>query len=228
MDQTRIWDHFQNEGAESFRAARPRLRHLVSRLAAGSSVLDIGVGDGTFERLAAAKGLDVHVLDPDPKAIERVGHELRLGDRARAGFGQSIPWPDGSFDAVVLSEVLEHLDDATFEGTLAEVARVLRPAGRLLGTVPADEDLAAQQVVCPDCGRRFHRWGHARSFSPDSLREALGPRYASVTVDRRWFPAWGLLNWRGRAQSAARWLLSRAGVWGAGHNLVFEATGPRR
>jgi SAM-dependent methyltransferase len=228
LDQTRIWDHFQNEGAESFRAARPRLRYLVSRLAAGSKVLDIGIGDGTFERLASAGGHEVHVLDPDPKAIERVAAELRLGDRARAGFGQSIPWPDASFDAVVLSEVLEHLDDPTFEGTLAEAARVLRPQGRLLGTVPADEDLAAQQVVCPDCGRRFHRWGHARSFSPDALRAVLSKRFASVGVERRWFPAWDLLNWRGRALSVARWILSRMGVWGDGHNLVFDATGPRR
>jgi len=222
-EQRRIWDYFQNEGADSFRWARPRLAYLAGLLPSGADVLDIGVGDGTFERLAAARGLNVHVLDPDPKAIERARIELGLGDRARTGFGQTLPWPDGSFDAVVVSEVLEHLDDTTLRATLGEVQRVLRPSGRLIGTVPADEALDEQRVVCPDCGRHFHRWGHEQTFTPARMRSLLEEGFASVDVRRRWFVAWRLLNWKGRAQAFARTSLSLVGVWGSGHNLVFVA-----
>ena len=222
MDQTRIWEHFQNEGATSFAGARPRLEYLASRLRRDETVLDIGVGDGAFERFAAARGVRVHVLDPDERAVERVRGALDLGDRARAGFATSIPWPDASFDTVVVSEVLEHLDDATLEGSLAEIRRVLRPGGRILGTVPADEDFDAQLVVCPDCGKRFHRWGHARRFDLEGLRGTLATRFERVDVSRKWFVAWERLNRRGRLQGAARLVLASIGVWGSGHNFVFE------
>lgn len=223
MEQSRIWAYFQNEGSDSFRGARPRLAHLAAMIPAGADVLDIGVGDGTFERIAAARGLRVHVLDPDETAIERARAELGLGDRARAGVGQALPWPEGSFDAVVVSEVLEHLDDATLRATLAEASRVLRPGGRLLGTVPADEVLDEQRTVCPDCGRRFHRWGHEQSFSPERVKDLLLEVFDAPAVRRRWFVAWGLLNWKGRLQAFARKALAAVGVWGSGHNLVFTA-----
>jgi len=223
VEQSRIWDYFQNEGADSFRGARPRLDYLAGQLPRGADVLDIGVGDGTFERLAAARGLRVHVLDPDGKAIERVREQLGLDDRARTGVGQAIPWPDASFDAVVLSEVLEHLDDETIRLTLPEIARVLRPGGVLLGTVPADENLDEQRVVCPDCGRRFHRWGHEQSFSPARIESLLTEHFELAEVRRRWFVAWDLINWKGRALAAARKLVAAVGVWGSGHNLVFSA-----
>ena len=224
MEQSRIWEYFQGEGSDSFRIARPRLEHLASLITPGADVLDIGVGDGTFARLAARRGVRIHVLDPDAQAIERAKVDLSLGDRARAGFGQEIPWPDGSFDAVILSEVLEHLDDATLAATLGEVARVLRPGGRVIGTVPADERLEEQLVVCPHCASRFHRWGHAQSFSPDRMAAILSERFDGVEVRRRWFVAWGLLNWRGRLQGLVRKTLALAGQWGSGHNLVFAAT----
>lgn len=223
MEQSRIWSYFQNEGADSFRGARPRLAWLAERLAPGLDVLDVGVGDGTFERLAAARGIRIHVLDPDPQAIERARTELGLGERAKTGVGQALPWSDATFDAVVLSEVLEHLDDATLRATLRESLRVLKPGGRILGTVPADENLDEQRVVCPDCGRRFHRWGHEQSFSPERLRSLLLEAFSQADVERRWFVAWGLLNWKGRLQAAARRSLAAVGQWGSGHNLVFIA-----
>lgn len=222
MDQTRIWEHYQNEGSDSFAGARPRLSYLASRVASGESVLDIGVGDGAFERFAVARGARVHVLDPDPRAVDRVRSALHLGERARVGFATAIPWEDGTFDTVVVSEVLEHLDDATLEGSLVEIRRVLRVGGRILGTVPADEDFDAQLVICPDCGKRFHRWGHARRFDLEGLRGTLSTRFETVAVSRKWFVAWERLNARGRLQGVARLALSTIGVWGSGHNFVFE------
>jgi SAM-dependent methyltransferase len=177
------------------------LAYLAGLLPPGADVLDIGVGDGTFERLAAARGLNVHVLDPDPKAIERARTELGLGDRAKTGLGQALPWPDATFDAVVVSEVLEHLDDATLRATLAETKRVLRPSGRLIGTVPADERLDEQRVVCPDCGRRSMLGTSRRSLR---RMESLLKESFSGATRRRWFVAWSLLNWKGQLQAIAR------------------------
>jgi SAM-dependent methyltransferase len=223
MGQTRIWEYFQNEGAGSFRLAGPRLRYVAGLFPAGADVLDIGVGDGTFERLASARGVRVFVLDPDAQAIERARSELGLGDRAKTGTIQTLPWPDATFDGVVVSEVLEHLDDATLAAGLGEIRRVLKPGGRIVGTVPADEPLEAQRVVCPDCGRRFHRWGHEQSFTPERMRALLAGRFEAPEVTRRWFVPWSHLNWKGKTQGALRKALARAGVWSEGHNLVFVA-----
>jgi len=164
--QKQIWDYFQGEGSDSFAGSAGRLEFLARHVGDGQ-VLNIGVGDGTFERAALKQGAEIHCLDPSEEAIARLREELSLGERALVGWAQELPFPADSMDTVVVSEVLEHLDDEILEATLREIHRVLRPGGRLVGTVPAREDLARQIVVCPDCGKRFHRWvTSARSTCP--------------------------------------------------------------
>jgi SAM-dependent methyltransferase len=186
--------------------------------------LNIGVGDGTFERTAQARGLIVYALDPSAGAIERLRAALTLGDRAKVGYSQSIPWPDETFDAVVMSEVLEHLDASVFQATLAEVRRVLRPDGRFLGTVPYQEDLIANQVICPDCGTQFHRWGHEQSFSLESLKGRLVEAgFAPLTIQSRAFPDFARKGSFNRLKSCARWLLGRMGQSIAQPSIYFLA-----
>src|SRR5688572_26086360 len=72
-DQRKIWQHFQNAAPESFVAAHPRLTFLIGQIARRSthrvpSVLNIGIGDGFFERQAQSRGWKVHSLDPDEQA----------------------------------------------------------------------------------------------------------------------------------------------------------------
>jgi hypothetical protein len=72
-----------------------------------------------------------------------------------------------------MSEVLEHLATDVLDATLGEVKRVLKPDGRFIGTVPANESLSDNQAICPRCGEVFHRWGHVQTFLPLRLRELL-------------------------------------------------------
>ena len=69
-------------------------------------------------------------------AAMRVAGEPAPGGRALALLGDAhqLPFPDGTFDAVILSEVLEHIPDDRH--AIAEVARILRPGGTLAVTVP--------------------------------------------------------------------------------------------
>ena len=184
--QDALWDFYQNEAPDSFAGSARRLAYLARLLGRTGKVLNIGVGAGTFEAAALARGLTVFSLDPSAASIERLRQRLGLGDRAQVGYGQRVPFPDRSFDALVLSEVMEHLSDEVLEATLKEAARVLRPGGRLVGTVPAREDLAANTVICPDCGRRFHRWGHSQSFDPGrDGRSLAGPSGQDLTAQPR-------------------------------------------
>lgn len=221
--QDRLWDYYQNRAIEQFEQSEPRLRFLCQQIRPPAAVLDIGVGAGTFERLALQRGLEVFCLDPNPRTIEAIRDRFGLGERARVGYGQDIPFPDERFDAVVVSEVLEHLDDQALVATLRESARVLKPGGVLLGTVPARENLQEQRVVCPCCGATFHRWGHRQSFTVARLRELLAPAFDVVAIGERPFESWRHLNRKGRLLAVARRLLSAMGIRGRGEHIWFRA-----
>eukprot|EP01107_Rhizomastix_libera_P004500 TRINITY_DN17541_c0_g1_i1.p2 TRINITY_DN17541_c0_g1~~TRINITY_DN17541_c0_g1_i1.p2 ORF type:complete len:235 (-),score=-16.17 TRINITY_DN17541_c0_g1_i1:740-1444(-) len=227
-DQKRIWDHFQNEGVDSFVQSRGRLEFLVMRLRPGVRALNIGVGNGALERMAAEKGVDIWSLDPSDRAIEALRKELRLGEKAQVGFCQTMPFPDRHFDVVVMSEVLEHLDEKVFEATLAEVKRILRPGGKFIGTVPAREKLENSTVVCPHCGIQFHRWGHKRSFSVVTLTAALEQYLVVNSVCEKFFVDWKSVNWWRKLQGLVKKFLSWRGIgaYGIGRNIYFSAQKP--
>lgn len=228
MEQERIWDYFQNEGLmhDVFPEARQRfvLRHLES----GQAVLDIGVGNGTLERLSLAKGIDIHALDPSERAIQRLRGDMGLEDRAQVGYAQAIPFRDSEFDVVVMSEVLEHLDDTALSSALKEVKRVLKPGGVLLITVPYRENLDANTVVCPDCGKVFHKVGHVQSFDKPRLCAILREEDYEITKLRvTTFVDWRRKGVRNFIKSAIRVALARMGEGIADPRLACLARTPR-
>lgn len=94
-------------------------RTVVSQLPDGR-LLDLGAGTGAANEIFGSR--DVVALDPAPEmlAINKTG--LRV-----VSVGESLPFRDGSFDAVFSAYVFRNLDSV--DGTMAEVARVLKPGG---------------------------------------------------------------------------------------------------
>lgn len=226
MDQTKIWDHFQNddEAGNVFINALPRYAFIAQQIAPGMSVLNIGVGRGGLENILLKKGAVVSSLDPSESAIDRLRKQYELGERAQVGFSQDIPFPDSQFDIVVMSEVLEHLADDVLNSTLVEVRRVLKPDGCFIGTVPANENLVDNSTMCPHCGKSFHRWGHVQSFSPMRLRELLlANNFAVRRNETRAFPDWRRRGWKNLIKSLIRYVLGRAGSPISSPNIYFEA-----
>jgi ubiquinone/menaquinone biosynthesis C-methylase UbiE len=117
-------------------------------LAAGERVLDVGCGSGVVTREIAERvgaGGRVVGLDPSPALLavaRELAQEAGIGDRVefREGSALQLPFPDGSFDAVLCVTVLSHVPGG--EGTIPELARVLRPGGRL-GIFDLDTDMTA-------------------------------------------------------------------------------------
>ncbi len=222
-NQENLWDYYQNETPDYFTGALPRYKFLLKAIPAGAAALNIGVGSGRFEDLAQEKGVDIYALDPVPKSIETLQSRLGLGEKARSGYSQDIPFPDSTFDFVVASEVLEHLSPEITAATLKEIRRVLKPGGAFIGTVPARENLQEQIVVCPGCSLRFHRWGHQQSFSIESMRHLLSKELKPVQVEEKLFIAYSLLNFKGRIVGAVKYLLFKLGVMGSNQNVYFRA-----
>jgi SAM-dependent methyltransferase len=223
-DQDAIWDYYQNEGSDSFSGAQTRLKFLSRSFRPGQHVLNIGVGNGLLETEAQRLRATAYSVDPSERAILSLRERLHIGDRAQVGYSQKLPFSEAKFDVVVASEVLEHLDDQVLGQTLSEVQRVLKPGGAFVGTVPARERLADQTVICPDCRKRFHRWGHHQSFTVERMREMLARSFRVEQVYERYFAPWNQLNWKGRLVCSLKAVLSALGVHGSEENIVFKAS----
>ena len=110
------------------RAALARLRRELLGSLHGD-VLEIGAGTGAnFAHYPA--GVRVTALEPDPHMLKRAREKLRPAIQLRQAAGESLPFDDDSFDAVVSTLVLCTVKDV--RRTLGEVRRVLRPDGRLV------------------------------------------------------------------------------------------------
>ena len=97
-------------------------------------VLDLGCGTGTLAiAMARAPGeARVTGIDGDPEILEIArGKEGSAGIDFVEGLANELPFADGSFDRVVTSLLLHHLDPAVKRAALAEARRVLRPGARL-------------------------------------------------------------------------------------------------
>jgi ubiquinone/menaquinone biosynthesis C-methylase UbiE len=118
-----------------------RLRMLTvdnALLQPGEKVLDVGCGTGAVTipaKLRVGKNGEAAGIDPAPEMIavarqkaSRQGLEIDL----RVGVIESLPFADGTFDAVTSSLMMHHLPEHVRVKGLTEIFRVLKPGGRLL------------------------------------------------------------------------------------------------
>jgi ubiquinone/menaquinone biosynthesis C-methylase UbiE len=103
----------------------------------GARVLDIGCGDAGVLIAFAERGSACAGIELDEKSLERGrlrAEEHGVSVDLRSGVAEALPWEDGSFDLVILDNVLEHVRDQ--RKTLSEIRRVLKPGGLLYQVTP--------------------------------------------------------------------------------------------
>jgi SAM-dependent methyltransferase len=146
---------------------RVRAAEIVNELSAcrrNNRMLDVGFGSGVILDAAKEQGWQTFGLEVSAPAIEQArgkGYEVFHGTLEEANY------PDGYFDLITASEILEHLPDPG--KTLIEIKRILRPGGLFWGTTPSATSLSFKlmgidwsMIVPPE---------HAQLFSPQAVKE---------------------------------------------------------
>jgi SAM-dependent methyltransferase len=146
----------------------------------GMTVLDLGCGEGRHAFEAYRRGGRViavdwgqHEVATTRRWLTAIAESGEAPARARAevvrGDLTALPVADASVDRVIASEVLEHIQDDA--AAFAEIARVLKPGGRVAVTVPR----YGPERICWALSDAYHanEGGHVRIYRADVLRTRL-------------------------------------------------------
>ncbi len=173
----RYEEHHRERRAEGeFVFVPERIPLFQAAIGRGRRVLDLGCRSGALTR-HFLEGNAVVGLDVDAAALAKA--EVLGIEPVRANVEEPLPFEDATFDGVVAGELLEHLQFP--DALVAEIARVLRPGGVLVGSVPNAYRLQARL--------RFLRGRapeddptHLRMFSPAAMRDLLAG-FESIRLD---------------------------------------------
>lgn len=147
---------------------------VLSETREGDVILDAGCGTGEIDILLARAGRNVVGIDISAEAIDEAqrkcdaeAEDVRDRLAFKRAFAQDLALPAAAFDAIVLSEVFEHLDDP--QNIVAPLIKALKPSGKLIVLVP-------------------NAWNHddpthVWHFSPQTLRFALGVYGRDIRVE---------------------------------------------
>ena len=147
-------------------------------LSPGARVLDLGCGEGRHVHgLYMEDGLDIVGLDIHEPSLQKAREGLALLKSGKTsskaifmrGNALALPFEADSFDAVICSEVLEHIEP--FHKVLAEIRRVLKPDGIFAASVPrAGPERLCWKLAPPPNGYAFEPGGHIRIFDETELQ----------------------------------------------------------
>ena len=159
------------------------------RIPSASRVLDVGCGDGYLMGLLAASAALVVGIDSEASAtlLSRAKLHGRGSCELITGSSYELPFADGAFDRVVMTDVVEHLEAPM--RSLSEARRVLADDGEFVLTTPK--------------WRPDRRWDprHVKEYRPDEVRELLSPLFGEVSLTFFWPLRWSnfyrtKLGWR--------------------------------
>ena len=150
-----------------------RVRGLLDRVPEGSNVMELGCNSGGLmkalmkERYCFCKGVDISAV--------HVATARRKSLMVTEAPAENTKEPDGKFDAVIASELLEHVFEPS--AVIEEAHRILRPGGKLVGSVPHKRSLNSKK------GDVSNHHYHCRVFTEHTLTQLLSPYFGSIEIE---------------------------------------------
>jgi SAM-dependent methyltransferase len=158
---------------------------LVLPVLAGKKLCDLGCNEGHYLRFGGPGSRGLDVSPESVAACRNRGLDAEQHDLNRL----PVPLPDGAFEVVLLSHVLEHVHAPL--PLLREANRLLQPGGRLVIGLPIEDSLYSRVRVDYYGGPE----GHIYSFSPRNLDKLL--RISGFALERLYLnvPLVGFRPW---------------------------------
>lgn len=163
----------------------------------GKKVLDAGCGDGWYSAKMVSADAQVSGADYSERAV-RFAQAIVEDASFTAASLTKLPYPDASFDVVFSFQVLEHIPPADLPQAVKEIARVTKPGGTIVISVPSTVRTLSK--------------AHYQHFTPASITEQLAPAIAVERIvgqhHRTW--AFSLIE---RLIENRFYTLERLGTW---------------
>ena len=156
-----VWDKENTATWRRYPGCFGRICWAVGHL---NEVLELGCGAGILARQLLEFGNTVTALDISEVAIAQLPKEIK----GVVSTLPDIPFSDDSFDVVVATEILEHINDD--QACVMEAVRVLRPGGRAYFAVPND------------CLGPEEEPEHVRKYTQETLEAILSP-YGYIFIE---------------------------------------------
>lgn len=202
-------DEIEQEGGHpvlSTPAINDRIRRRVADLR-GHRALDVGCGPTPVAANALAEaGFSAVGVDVATSILGIARRTAAPGVTLAAADGERLPFPDAAFEAVTCDDTIEHVFDQA--ALLDEIARVLRPGGRLLLVTPNASGLHVLRARLGDLVRGLRRPREAYHITASHVREL------------RWQEIDRLCRARFRRRHVERVPYDRPGIWRLADALI--------
>lgn len=198
-----LWDFHQSENRSHLYQNRPRLDFLykiiIQNLSKDSKILEIGFGDGyllyklsNYFKKNNLFGSDISSenIKITKSKLEKINFSLIVDNK--------INFDNSSFDCIIATEVLEHMDDDELIAYINEFSRILKKNGLIFLTFPAQEKLSENFCFCPNCNTKFHKWGHKQSWDINKIHNLFN-NFKFIKCEKFFFKTSGL-NFFGKVQ----------------------------
>ena len=176
--------------------------HALSEIDFPAPMLDFGCGDGMFTEAIFGKqpgvyGCDIATAElPSARASGVYTEGVEFAD------GHALPYATGTFGSVYSNSVVEHIPDP--ENVLPELARVLRPGGKLVLTVPSDQFRGllhgVKSAASPEAAKAYSdvidkRFAHHHYHTPAEWAALFSAVGITLTLARYYVSPAAMLAW---------------------------------
>jgi len=162
-----------------------RIELCLEQLKGGKSVLEVGFGSGVSFLNLSQLYQEIHGLDltADARQVGEMFANLGVQTGLRNGNVLEMPYPDQSFDAVLLISILEHLQPEEQLPAFREIWRVLKPGGQVVYGVPVERPFMVFMFRLLGTDIRQHHFSTETDvrvaaqevFSPGKITSMHGP-----------------------------------------------------